>query len=115
MSVYNENCPSRKVLEIISNKWVILIIDLLSEKTYRYLELKREIEGISQKILTQTLRRLEVCGFVQRREYQTLPLKVEYSLTQLGRSLSKIFARITVWSEKNIDAINQAQKGFDTP
>lgn len=111
--VYNENCPSRKVLEIISNKWVILIIDKLVNKTYRFGELKKEIGGISQKVLTQTLRSLEKNGFVERKDYEVLPLKVEYTLTELGANLSLIFKDITQWSEKYIDEILAAQQKFD--
>lgn len=107
--VYQENCPSRKVLEIISDKWTILIIEKLSQKIYRFGELKKEIGGISQKVLTQTLKSLEKNGFINRVSYPVLPLKVEYSLTPLGQSLSAIFTDITAWAEQNIAEILQAQ------
>ncbi|MFZ2315702.1 MAG: helix-turn-helix domain-containing protein [Gammaproteobacteria bacterium] len=82
--IYKEKCPSRLVLDIIGNKWVILIVDALSQKTYRFGELKREIEGISPKVLTQLLKTLEQHGLVFRHSYPVLPLKVEYSLSPLG-------------------------------
>lgn len=108
--VYNENCPTRKVLEIISDKWVILIVDKLSKKTYRFGELKREIGGISQKVLSATLKKLENNGFIFRQDYQILPLKVEYSLTPLGNSVGLICSDITRWAEKHIDEILHAQQ-----
>lgn len=110
--VYNENCPSRKALEIIGNKWTILIIDKLSKKKYRFGELKKEIGGISQKVLTETLRSLEKNGFVWRESYPVLPLRVEYSLLPLGERLSEIFSLITNWAERNIEEILQAQKKY---
>lgn len=107
--VYHENCPSRKLLEIISNKWTILIIEKLAQKTYRFGELRREIGGISQKVLTQSLRLLEKNGFISRQDYSVLPLKVEYSLTPLGINLSSILVLITDWAETHMDDILQAQ------
>jgi len=110
--VYNENCPSRKLLEMISDKWTILIIAKLSQRTYRFGELKRETGGISQKVLTQTLRALEKNGFILRQQYPVLPLRVEYSLTPLGTSLSTIFISITAWAEQHIEEIIQAQQSY---
>lgn len=110
--VYNENCPSRKLLGIISDKWTILIVEKLSQKTFRFGELKREIGGISQKVLTQTLRSLEKNGFILRQSYPVLPLKVEYSLTPLGKNLSSIFSLITIWAETHIEDIIQAQQSY---
>ena len=110
--VYSENCPSRKVLEMISDKWAILVVEKLSKKTCRFGELKREIGGVSQKVLTQTLRSLERNGFVARQSYPVLPLKVEYSLTPLGCNLSLIFSSITEWAEKHIEEILLAQQSY---
>lgn len=110
--VYNQNCPSRQALEIISDKWTILIVNLLARNTYRFGELKRQVGGISQKVLTQTLRMLEKNGFVLRKNYQTLPLKVEYSLTPLGLSLSAVFNLITDWAEQNIETVMQARQVY---
>jgi DNA-binding HxlR family transcriptional regulator len=110
--VYNENCPSRKLLQIISDKWTILIIEKLSQKEYRFGELKREIGGVSQKVLTQTLRSLEKNGFISRQQYSDLPLRVKYSLTPLGKSLSSVFISITSWAEKHIEEIIQAQQNY---
>src|SRR5437016_9185601 len=86
-SVLDAQCPSRLVLERIADKWTAIIIQLLSKKTMRYAELHREIGGISQKMLTQTLRSLERDGLVERKVYPVVPPRVEYSLSRLGRTL----------------------------
>lgn len=107
--VYNEHCPSRRVLEIISNKWIILIIDKLTEKNYRFGELKREIGGISAKVLTQALKLLEFNGFITRTDYSELILNVEYSLSPLGQSLSQVCNDLRLWSEQHIRQIDLAR------
>src|SRR5688572_5050742 len=104
-SVYSEKCPSRNVLEGISDKWSILIINLLFQKVYRFGELKREIDGISPKMLTQTLQKLEKYGFLTRQAFPVLPMKVEYELTPLGKELSSILHTLTEWTEKNMKQI----------
>lgn len=110
--VYSEKCPSRNVLESISDKWSILVINLLSKKIYRFGELKRQIGGISPKMLTQTLLKLERYGFVARQFFPVLPLKVEYSLTTLGKELSIILDSLTTWTETNMHEIIHAEKEF---
>jgi DNA-binding HxlR family transcriptional regulator len=110
--VFSENCPSRKVLEIISNKWTILIIQKIATKTYRFGELNREIGGISKKVLSETLRSLECNGFIIRKEYLVLPLKVEYSLTELGKSLNAMLTQISDWAIENIDKIYSARQDY---
>ena len=111
--VYKEQCPSRNVLEVISDKWSILIINILSKNIYRFGELKREIGGISPKMLTQTLRMLQRYGFIARQDHSGLILKVEYSLTSQGRELSLLLTPLTEWTEKNMREIMQAEKEFD--
>src|SRR5204862_4790492 len=86
-SVLDAQCPSRLVLDRIADKWTALIIQILARGTMRYAALQREIGGISQKMLTQTLRSLERDGLVQRTVHPVVPPKVEYSLTRLGRTL----------------------------
>lgn len=103
--VYNENCPSRVVLEIISKKWVILIIDKLVQNPHQFGELKRQIQGVSPKVLTQLLKLLEANGLIIRRSYPVIPLKVEYSLSPLGISLSSICKSVIKWSEDHIEEI----------
>lgn len=111
-SVYSEKCISRNVLEEISDKWSILVINLLSQRICRFGELKREIGGISSKMLTQTLQKLERYGFVSRKSFFVLPMKVEYTLTLLGKELGCILASLTTWTEKNMKIIIQAEKEF---
>lgn len=110
--VYAAKCPSRNILEAISDKWSILIINVLAKRTCRFGELKREVGGISPKMLTQTLLKLEKYGFVARESFSVLPLKVEYSLTHLGRELSSILGTLTGWTEANMHAIMQCEKQF---
>lgn len=107
--VYDQDCPARKLLEAISDKWTILIIGKLQERIWRFGELKREVGGISQKMLMQTLRNLEKNGFVNRECYPVLPLRVEYSLTNLGKSLADVLEKINVWAEQHMDKILLAQ------
>jgi DNA-binding HxlR family transcriptional regulator len=101
-SVMDSQCPSRLVLDRIADKWTALIIQILSKGTMRYAALQREIGGISQKMLTQTLRSLERDGLVQRVVYPVVPPKVEYSITRLGRTLIEPLHGLCRWSEKHL-------------
>ena len=92
-------CPSRLVLDRIADKWTALIIQVLAHGTKRYAELQREIGGISQKMLTQTLRSLERDGLVQRKVHPVVPPKVEYSLTKLGRTLIEPLRAVSLVGE----------------
>lgn len=109
-NVYQVNCPTRRVLDILSDKWTSLVIVALGEGTKRFQQLRREIEGVSQKMLTQTLRTLEQDGLVTRVAYPTIPPKVEYSLTRLGRTLTEPLASLHAWSEKHVEEIEAARK-----
>jgi DNA-binding HxlR family transcriptional regulator len=100
--VLNEDCPSRQVLDRIADKWTSLAIYALSDGTMRYGELERRIGGISQKMLTQTLRSLEDDGLVERKIYPVVPPHVEYSLTPLGRTLIEPLTAICRWAEKHL-------------
>jgi DNA-binding HxlR family transcriptional regulator len=107
-NVYAEICPSREVLALIGEKWISLIVGALEGKVMRFGELKRICEGISQKMLTQTLRKLERNGLVIRTLYaDTLPLKVEYQLTKLGESLLPIVQAAKSWAEENLRQIEE--------
>lgn len=107
------NCPAREVLDLVADKWSLLVVSILSEGTRRFGELRGEIEGISQKMLTQTLRALERSGLVQRRIYPEVPPRVEYSLTPLGRSMTDVVAFIRTWAETNSPRITAAREKFD--
>jgi DNA-binding HxlR family transcriptional regulator len=104
-SVLNARCLSRLVLDRIADKWTALIIRVLSDGTHRYAELQRQIGGISQKMLTQTLRSLERDGLVRRTIYAVVPPKVEYALTPLGRTLIEPLQAICKWSEKHLSEL----------
>lgn len=112
--VYQGNCPARAILDRIGDKWTMLIIGLLSESEYRrFNELKRAIGGISQKMLTQTLRDLERDGLVKRTVYPEVPPRVEYALTRLGRTLIAPLSELTHWSEEHIAEVRASQEAFD--
>ncbi|MGW6724548.1 winged helix-turn-helix transcriptional regulator [Nocardia sp. NPDC055029] len=108
--VYSAKCPTREVLDHIAGKWTVLIVDALADGTLRYTDLRRRIDGISQKMLTQTLRQLERDGFVARTVYPTVPPRVEYTLTDLGRSLCEPIAALREWVETNINRIEKARR-----
>lgn len=112
-NVYDASCPTRHVLDIIADKWSTLIIVLLEDHPLRFAALQRRIGGISQKMLTQTLRNLERDGLVRRTVYAEVPPRVEYALTPLGRTLCEPFRSIHRWAEENIDAIMTAQQCYD--
>jgi DNA-binding HxlR family transcriptional regulator len=101
-SVLEPQCPSRLVLDRIADKWTALVIQILARGTMRYAELQRAIGGISQKMLTQTLRSLERDGLVQRKVHPVVPPKVEYSLTRLGRTLIEPLHALCRWSERHL-------------
>ena len=108
-NVYAAMCPTRQALDRIADKWTVLIIGLLAKRPHRFGELRRAIDGISQKMLTQTLRSLELDGLVNRRVKPTVPVTVEYSLTATGRTLTRPLEAIRSWAEQHIDAVLAAR------
>lgn len=112
-NVYSASCPSRGVLEMISTKWALLIIPLLAERSVRNNEFLRLIDGISQKMLTQTLRELERNGLVKRIDHRTVPPHVEYRLTPMGSSLNQVLVPVDDWAEVNFPKLLTAQQDFD--
>jgi DNA-binding HxlR family transcriptional regulator len=111
--VYDDQCPTRLTLDRIADKWTVLIVGRLAVSKQRFGELRREISGISPKVLTQKLRELERDGIITRRVYASVPPKVEYSLTPLGRTLIGLLDAIRVWSEMHIEAVLESQHAFD--
>ena len=111
--VFNASCPTRQALDRIADKWASLLVLLLAERPHRFGELKRRIDGISQKMLTQTLRNLEQDGLVDRRAFATVPVTVEYSLTPLGETLVAPIGAIRDWAETYIEAVQAARAEYD--
>jgi DNA-binding HxlR family transcriptional regulator len=112
--VYQGNCPTREILSRIGDKWTTLVIGLLATtKSRRFNELRRAIGGISQKMLTQTLRDLERDGLVKRTMYAEIPPRVEYSLTPLGVTLCEPITALHHWAQEHIEDVRTAQEAFD--
>ena len=107
------NCPSRQVLDRIGDRWSVLVIVLLSGGTKRFGEIGSAIGGISQKMLTQTLRGLERDGLVTRTVYAEVPPRVEYALTDLGRSLLGVVDGLMAWAVGHIDDVASSQQIYD--
>ncbi len=112
-NAYRQTCPTRQVLDRVGDKWTILIYGVLSTGPKRFSEIQRAIEGISQKMLSQTLRSLERDGLVQRTVYPVTPPKVEYALTELGETLCEPINRLQEWAYQYISHIENAQQAFD--
>jgi DNA-binding HxlR family transcriptional regulator len=111
-NVYAAQCPTRQALDRIADKWTALIVGLLGERTHRFGELRRSIEGISHKVLTQTLRSLERDGLVHRETKPTNPPTVEYSLTPLGATLVAPLKSIRDWAEQHIEQVQAARAAY---
>ena len=112
-NVYAQHCPTRLVIDRLADKWAVLVLGLLEKRTLRFNELRREIEGISQKVLSQVLTKLERDGLVTRTAFPTVPVTVEYAITPLGQTLTSTVAALTRWAEDNMTAILDAQRRYD--
>jgi DNA-binding HxlR family transcriptional regulator len=110
---YLADCPTRVILDRIGDKWAVLALGLLQSEPVRFNQLRRRIEGISQKMLSQTLKSLERDGLVARRAIATVPVTVEYSLTPLGRTLSATLDALRDWAEGHIGEVRAAQMRYD--
>lgn len=102
---FSANCPSREILGHVTSPWGSLILILLFEKTYRFGELKKKIEGISEKMLAQNLRKLEQDGFILRKDYKEIPPRVDYTLTPLGKELALHLKALTKWVAKHFPQV----------
>lgn len=111
--VYQQGCPTRMVLDRLADKWAVLILGRLDDEPRRFNQLRREIGGVSQKVLSQTLKNLERDGLVTRRAFATVPVTVEYAITPLGRSLQSTVRGLTRWAETHVDAVTASQRQFD--
>ena len=111
--VYRADCPSRAILDQIADKWSMLVLQVLREPR-RFNAIKRRLDGVTQRVLTQTLRRLERNGMVERRILPGSPPGVEYSLTPLGRSLQQPFGALYDWTVDHMATIQSAQQRYDS-
>jgi DNA-binding HxlR family transcriptional regulator len=109
--VFNAKCDSRQVLALIADRWSMLVIYALSRRERRHGELKRMIGGISQKMLTQTLRALERDGLVTRSVYDVVPARVDYALTPLGQTLLEPLGAICRWAQNHLAQVREARGG----
>jgi DNA-binding HxlR family transcriptional regulator len=107
------DCPVRDVIQGLNGKWSSLLMAALAEQPYRFGELRRLVPDISQRMLTQTLYDLQRDGYVRREVFPTKPPSVEYSLTDLGRSMFGALQHLLQWAENNHDAVRGARAGFD--
>lgn len=110
---YARNCPSRRLLDRIGDRWTVLVIGALAEGPVRFGEIGRRVDGISQKMLTQTLRGLERDGLVERTVFPEIPPRVEYELTASGRSLTPLLRQLEEWAVENMPAVVEANATFD--
>ncbi|GAA1570953.1 helix-turn-helix domain-containing protein [Streptomyces globosus] len=104
---------AREIFADIANKWALLIIEAVGDRTLRFTELRGRVEGISHKMLTQNLRLLERNGLVERTVHPTVPPRVEYTLTEPGRALRATVDAMCDWTHRHLDAIETARRRFD--
>ena len=110
---YSSNCPTRKVLDRVADKWAVLVLGLLIEGPIRFNRLRRAVEGISQKMLSQTLKSLERDGLVSRKAFATVPVTVEYAITPLGQTLATTLDALRVWAETHMEEVTANQQRYD--
>jgi DNA-binding HxlR family transcriptional regulator len=111
--VFTAGCPTQQAIEAIADKWSVIVIYALSSGTMRYNELQRQVGGISQKMLTHTLRNLERNGLVDRKVYPVVPPKVEYSLTPLGQTIHEPLSAICLWAHHHFVEVEAARMRYD--
>jgi DNA-binding HxlR family transcriptional regulator len=112
-NAYVRECPTHKLLSRISDKWVSLTLVALAGGPQRYSELARTMPGISQKMLTQTVRALERDGIIARTAHASVPVRVDYRLTPLGETLLPVMRQIKAWAEQHIEEVEEARDYFD--
>jgi DNA-binding HxlR family transcriptional regulator len=110
---YRADCPTRRILDRIGDRWTVLIVGALLDGNARFSELRRRVDGISQKMLTQTLRGLERDGLVRRTVYPEVPVRVEYALTEAGRTLREPLHALEQWSIAHMSDVSASQEAYD--
>jgi DNA-binding HxlR family transcriptional regulator len=109
-NAFDPNCPTRLVLDRIGDRWTVLIVLILRDGPRRFTQIRRMVDGVTPKVLTQTLRAMERDGLVTRTVFPEVPPRVEYELTPLGMSLQAPIQAITDWAEENVDAVMSARE-----
>jgi DNA-binding HxlR family transcriptional regulator len=108
-NVFSAACPSRRVLELLAEKWSLLVLDQLRTGAMRTAEIRRAVGGVSEKMLIQTLRKLERYGLISRQSFDSVPPRVEYRLTRLGASLARMAGAFDRWVERHIGEMLKAE------
>lgn len=111
--VYSNGCPARLVLDHLGDKWALLVLGRLRGEPTRFNALRRDIHGVSQKVLSQVLKRLERDGMISRTVFPTVPVTVQYALTPLGMTLTDTVGDLLGWAEANMPDIRAAQVAYD--
>ncbi|HFS0180741.1 TPA: winged helix-turn-helix transcriptional regulator [Acinetobacter baumannii] len=112
-NIFQQHCPARLFFEKIADKWVLLILNILEHETQHFNLLKKNIEVISPKVLSQKLKMLERDGFIERKIQDTSPIRVDYSLTPLGQNVAAMAYQLKEWAETNIEQVLAAQIMYD--
>jgi DNA-binding HxlR family transcriptional regulator len=110
---YAAGCPTRMLLDRIGDKWMVLTLSLIRDKPRRFNALRRDIEGVTQKMLSQTLKQMERDGLVTRTVLPTTPISVEYAITPLGRTLAGVLDKLQLWARNHIADVIAARRLYD--
>ena len=110
---FSASCPSRQLFDQIADKWSMMILTVLDDGPLRFNAIKRRLEGVTQRALTQSLRRLERNGLVERRVLPVSPVAVEYEITALGRTLQPPFKALYAWTMASLPDVERARAAFD--
>jgi DNA-binding HxlR family transcriptional regulator len=111
--LFSLNCPTQQILDVIADKWSVIVLYCLTYGAKRYIQIQRKIQGISQKVLTQTLKNLERHGLVERKASSETPSSMEYSLTSLGETLIEPLLEIATWSRTNYSEVVASRDRYD--
>ena len=111
---FDVNCPTRLLFDQIADKWSMMVLSVLDARPMRFNGIKRHLEGVTQKALTQCLRRLERNGLISRRVIMTSPIGVEYAITPLGVSLLGPFQMLYAWTTEHLNEVERARHAFDS-
>lgn len=111
---FHVNCPTRLLFDQIADKWSMMVLSVLDAAPMRFNGIKRQLDGVTEKALTQCLRRLERNGLVSRRLIMTSPIGVEYAITPLGFSLLHPFQALYAWTTEHLDEVERARQAFDS-